>query len=73
LRQRETVYVAKRRELQELEVAFRKRMDQRVAVESRYKEKTARNAQVIEDLRRQIGENQGILADSGAENERQEA
>ncbi len=47
MRQRETVYVAKRRELQELEVAFRKRMDQRVAVASRYKEKTARNAQVI--------------------------
>ena len=39
LRQREQLYVEKRRELQELEVAFRKRMDERVQVEKRYKEK----------------------------------
>ncbi len=43
LRQREQLYVEKRRELQELEAAFRRRMDERVRMENKYKEKTKRN------------------------------
>jgi len=43
LRQREQLYVEKRRELQELEAAFRRRMDERVQMENKYKEKTKRN------------------------------
>jgi hypothetical protein len=44
--------VQKRKELQELENAFRKRMDERVLMENRYKEKAKRNQQVIEDLQK---------------------
>jgi hypothetical protein len=52
LRQRESLYVAKRKELQELELAFRKRMDQQVAIEQRFKEKSGRNGEILGDLKR---------------------
>lgn len=69
LRQREHVYVAKRKELQELEAMFRKKMDARVQLETRYKEKGARNQQIIEELQRQIDESHSILENSGGEND----
>jgi len=69
LRQREHVYVAKRKELQELEAMFRKKMDARVQLETRYKEKGTRNQQIIEELQRQIDESHSILENSGGEND----
>lgn len=61
--------MAKRRELQELEGAFRRRMDQKVAVETRYKEKALRNEQIMDDLKRQINESNRILEGSAGEND----
>jgi hypothetical protein len=45
--------VQKRKELTELEISFRKRMDGRVDLETKYKEKSKRNQQVLDDLQRQ--------------------
>ena len=52
LRQRESLYVQKRRELQELESQFRRRMDSRVSVETKYQERADRNQAIIADLKR---------------------
>ena len=69
LRQREQLYVEKRRELQELEAAFRRRMDERVQMENKYKEKTKRNLQVIQDLDKQINDQQAIVNTNSGDND----
>ena len=69
LRQREQLYVQKRKELQELENAFRKRMDERVQMENRYKEKSKRNQQVIDDLQKQLADQQAIVDTNSGDNQ----
>lgn len=54
--------MAKRRELQELEAAFRKRMDSRVTVESKYKDKSQRTQSIMDDLQAQIADSKAILS-----------
>ena len=48
---------------------FRKKMDARVQLEARYKDKGARNQQIIEELQRQIDESHSLLENSGGEND----
>ena len=68
MRQRESLYVQKRKELTELEVSFRKRMDGCVDLEGRYKEKSKRNQQVLDDLQRQIQDQEAIVDTNSGDN-----
>jgi exonuclease VII large subunit len=68
LRQRESLYVQKRKELTDLEVSFRKRMDGRVDLETTYKAKAKRNQSVLDDLHRQTQDQQAIIDTNTADN-----
>ena len=58
----------KRRELQELEQQFRRRMDSRVSVESKYQERSQRNQGIIADLTKQIAEATNIINKNQSDN-----
>ena len=68
LRQRESLYVVKRKELQELEIGFRKRMDAQVAIDGTYKGKATKNQTTIDDLTKQIADGEVIHENKGEEN-----
>ena len=69
MRQRESLYVQKRKELTELETSFRKRMDGRVDLETKYKDKSKRNQQVLDDLHKQIQDQQAIVDTNSGDND----
>ena len=58
----------KRRELQELEQQFRRRMDSRVSVEAKYQERSQRNQGIIADLTKQIAEATNIINKNQSDN-----
>jgi hypothetical protein len=61
--------VQKRKELTELETSFRKCMDGRVDLETKYKDKSKRNQQVLDDLQRQIQDQQAIVDTNSGDND----
>ena len=58
----------KRRELQELEQQFRRRMDSRVSVETKYQERSQSNQGIIADLTKQIAEATNIINKNQSDN-----
>ena len=58
----------KRRELQELEQQFRRRMDSRVSVETKYQERSQRNQGILADLTKQIAEATNIINKNQSDN-----
>lgn len=68
MRQRESLYVVKRKELKELEIGFRQRMDACVEVERVNKGKANKNQTTIDDLTKQIADGEVIHENKCEEN-----
>jgi len=60
-KQRERMYMEKRRELQDLELMYRKKQDQLVTSEGKFKGKLGTNEMVIDSFNQQIEEASSIL------------
>ena len=68
-REREMMYIDKRKELQDLELKYRKKQDLVVGIQGKYRAKRRTNDIIVNQLLEQIDQNRRILESQQTENE----